>query len=116
MKGPVAHSDIGAAVARRGVEFVEGALRRRALLIPRDRRREPGGARFDRKPERENLVGFPRRHPPHEIATVGLTGEQRSEEHTSELQSLMRISYSVFCLKKKKKTTSQSTRHIDSTQ
>src|SRR3546814_1144686 len=34
----------------------------------------------------------------------------RSEEHTSELQSLMRISYAVFCLKKKKKkdTTRQS--------
>src|SRR3546814_3994301 len=31
-------------------------------------------------------------------------GEGRSEEHTSELQSLMRISYAVFCLKKKKKT------------
>src|SRR3546814_5659199 len=30
--------------------------------------------------------------------------EMRSEEHTSELQSLMRISYAVFCLKKKKKT------------
>src|SRR3546814_9974629 len=29
-------------------------------------------------------------------------GKQRSEEHTSELQSLMRISYAVFCLKKKK--------------
>src|SRR3546814_3211030 len=29
----------------------------------------------------------------------------RSEEHTSELQSLMRISYAVFCLKKKKNTT-----------
>src|SRR3546814_3983629 len=29
----------------------------------------------------------------------------RSEEHTSELQSLMRISYAVFCLKKKTKTT-----------
>src|SRR3546814_1275461 len=29
---------------------------------------------------------------------------ERSEEHTSELQSLMRISYAVFCLKKKKKT------------
>src|SRR3546814_4153762 len=29
-------------------------------------------------------------------------GEVRSEEHTSELQSLMRISYAVFCLKKKK--------------
>src|SRR3546814_2849096 len=33
-----------------------------------------------------------------------LTPEWRSEEHTSELQSLMRISYAVFCLKKKNKT------------
>src|SRR3546814_7047158 len=31
-------------------------------------------------------------------------GSMRSEEHTSELQSLMRISYAVFCLKKKNKT------------
>src|SRR3546814_8162697 len=31
----------------------------------------------------------------------------RSEEHTSELQSLMRISYAVFCLKKKNNTTTQ---------
>src|SRR3546814_8435636 len=33
---------------------------------------------------------------------------RRSEEHTSELQSLMRISYAVFCLKKKKKNTLRS--------
>src|SRR3546814_10607050 len=33
---------------------------------------------------------------------------QRSEEHTSELQSLMRISYAVFCLKKKKKSTNNN--------
>src|SRR3546814_2052394 len=33
----------------------------------------------------------------------------RSEEHTSELQSLMRISYAVFCLKKKKKDTTSHT-------
>src|SRR3546814_4704433 len=35
----------------------------------------------------------------------GFSGHGRSEEHTSELQSLMRISYAVFCLKKKKHTT-----------
>src|SRR3546814_5302648 len=34
-------------------------------------------------------------------ASIAVTGEKRSEEHTSELQSLMRISYAVFCLKKK---------------
>src|SRR3546814_3868456 len=33
------------------------------------------------------------------------TGAERSEEHTSELQSLMRISYAVFCLKKKNNLT-----------
>src|SRR3546814_7665063 len=35
----------------------------------------------------------------------------RSEEHTSELQSLMRISYAVFCLKKKKNYTKRSDTH-----
>src|SRR3546814_4063448 len=35
--------------------------------------------------------------------------EGRSEEHTSELQSLMRISYAVFCLKKKKNKTNKNT-------
>src|SRR3546814_1859233 len=34
-------------------------------------------------------------------------GDERSEEHTSELQSLMRISYAVFCLKKKKNKSNQ---------
>src|SRR3546814_7285294 len=35
-------------------------------------------------------------------AALGQGADHRSEEHTSELQSLMRISYAVFCLKKKK--------------
>src|SRR3546814_2093189 len=38
----------------------------------------------------------------------------RSEEHTSELQSLMRISYAVFCLKKKKKNIILTTNKIPS--
>src|SRR3546814_2610831 len=40
-----------------------------------------------------------------EIPIIGqrVTNKARSEEHTSELQSLMRISYAVFCLKKKNK-------------
>src|SRR3546814_2035855 len=37
---------------------------------------------------------------------------RRSEEHTSELQSLMRISYAVFCLTKKKHTTTNTTKRI----
>src|SRR3546814_2848238 len=40
----------------------------------------------------------------------------RSEEHTSELQSLMRISYAVFCLKKKNKRTKITNNYADSTQ
>src|SRR3546814_10063684 len=35
------------------------------------------------------------------VLVLALGGDVRSEEHTSELQSLMRISYAVFCLKKK---------------
>src|SRR3546814_1035833 len=42
-----------------------------------------------------------RLHPPIAFGHA-IFGEKRSEEHTSELQSLMRISYAVFCLKKKK--------------
>src|SRR3546814_2523583 len=50
------------------------------------------------------------RHPDALASPVSRTRSQagarnrRSEEHTSELQSLMRISYAVFCLKKKKQT------------
>src|SRR3546814_7164695 len=39
----------------------------------------------------------------------GWQGSRRSEEHTSELQSLMRNSYAVFCLKKKKKIEDMNT-------
>src|SRR3546814_3804086 len=53
------------------------------------RRRPPAAARRPRRPLGRHL---------------GWTPDRRSEEHTSELQSLMRISYAVFCLKKKTKT------------
>src|SRR3546814_7039968 len=51
----------------------------------------------------------------HSQGVLGAVGQikrlsNRSEEHTSELQSLMRISYAVFCLKKKKKTKKLHTR------
>src|SRR3546814_6631497 len=45
----------------------------------------------------DTIDALRRRGVPHEVVVI------RSEEHTSELQSLMRISYAVFCLKKKKK-------------
>src|SRR3546814_6222972 len=46
----------------------------------------------------EGLPSSSRTHP---NLVVRYKGRERSEEHTSELQSLMRISYAVFCLKKK---------------
>src|SRR3546814_11025952 len=51
------------------------------------------------------LLGQPRQ----QLTQLILQPPRRSEEHTSELQSLMRISYAVFCLKKKKKNTNHKT-------
>src|SRR3546814_3465149 len=45
------------------------------------------------------------------VQGVGVALAERSEEHTSELQSLMRISYAVFCLKKKNTLNSSNTTH-----
>src|SRR3546814_8578653 len=42
------------------------------------------------------------------LSAISVNAASRSEEHTSELQSLMRISYAVFCLKKKKKQCTQN--------
>src|SRR3546814_2856583 len=53
----------------------------------------------DRDPERKGSAVLVRVE-----RSEDLLGRPRSEEHTSELQSLMRISYAVFCLKKKRKT------------
>src|SRR3546814_16355711 len=55
--------------------------------VPAQCRRGDGVERFELQAERPRLRVDP---------------QSRSEEHTSELQSLMRISYAVFCLKKKK--------------
>src|SRR3546814_2179186 len=102
-------------------------LRRRQRAVVRQRGRHAGGL-WNRARQ-----GGGRRLPrPREVSRapdrrrVPLHTHRRSEEHTSELQSLMRISYAVFCLKKKIKnsrtqsnTTSQHTHtneyHIDTT-
>src|SRR3546814_6528346 len=66
------------------------------LAVPRppDRAAVPASRPCPR-PRRRRLLPVRRR---------SFRGGFRSEEHTSELQSLMRISYAVFCLKKKKQT------------
>src|SRR3546814_3738858 len=53
-------------------------------------------------------IPVPREEKQQQAAAGGGPAPHRSEEHTSELQSLMRISYAVFCLKKKKKRKTKS--------
>src|SRR3546814_6546368 len=97
-----------AADGRHGPEAV---FRRR----DRDVRPDPGGLSDERQPWRrtqyaaglaaaaEELAALvQQRNPGAEQPCLALGADGRSEEHTSELQSLMRISYAVFCLKKKK--------------
>src|SRR3546814_2319658 len=76
---------------------------RYALPNPQSRIPNPGPAHALHPPRRRR--NRHRRHRALRAARGGVRGAPRSEEHTSELQSLMRISYAVFCLKKKKKAT-----------
>src|SRR3546814_6542250 len=62
------------------------------------------GSRFAQ--QAGNLIGFGR---------MVDGADARSEEHTSELQSLMRISYAVFCLKKKNISTNNITKYLKQT-
>src|SRR3546814_9531410 len=64
---------------------------------------EPGGGMPRGRNRREPGGGMPAKMPANQKKPRWLTWGRwlRSEEHTSELQSLMRISYAVFCLKKK---------------
>src|SRR3546814_1149833 len=84
----------------------------------RHRRSQDGNARRQRKHHRQQRIAKRQdgeHQPDHRIGKAYdddvapfvlevVPSIGRSEEHTSELQSLMRISYAVFCLKKKKKT------------
>src|SRR3546814_3979318 len=76
------------------------------FLSPRSGREAPA-----RRPRRRRDAGrrycFQARLPAPPFPARRQVHGQRSEEHTSELQSLMRISYAVFCLKKKKRSKTQ---------
>src|SRR3546814_7095223 len=67
--------------------------------------RLPGGA-YQATPAGERMAAAAERM---EDEALAVERDIRSEEHTSELQSLMRISYAVFCLKKKKPSTTTQT-------
>src|SRR3546814_8234918 len=68
-------------------------------LVRRDR-----GPHTGEEAERQAPESIERTAPGSLWQRPGQPGDQRSEEHTSELQSLMRNSYAVFCLKKKNNT------------
>src|SRR3546814_10874369 len=66
------------------------------------RRNRPTAAAYSLQAPRDRIRRHARsRLPLRRTAPVRHARDDRSEEHTSELQSLMRISYAVFCLKKK---------------
>src|SRR3546814_3371871 len=75
-------------------------------------------ARGERPPPRSASATTPPKETSHETESRlhhHWPYRKRSEEHTSELQSLMRISYAVFCLKKKQQQTNQLRQCIEKT-
>src|SRR3546814_1062849 len=92
---PVLDDQLGVDPVRR--EVVQHTVIGLSIDTPEPRAADIGDARRELEPEEvENAEN-----------RVGIAGRIRSEEHTSELQSLMRISYAVFCLKKKKRNKEQ---------
>src|SRR3546814_3570308 len=95
----------------RTVARARRTLRRARRTHPPAGRREPQPAPAARTAGRRTLAvageeragTFARRGDDRPAQVIGAAHVSRSEEHTSELQSLMRISYAVFCLKKKKR-------------
>src|SRR3546814_1135318 len=72
--------------------------------------RQRGGGRQPTENRRLQIITarLGKRPPAAQQQPVALTARPRTEEHTSGLQALMRISYAVFCLQKKKMLTSKS--------
>src|SRR3546814_8727760 len=96
-------------IARAELGLDSGRADRRTPRHPLGRG-EAGGQRRHALRGLQRIAG--RDEPPQFVEVERVDGVQaRSEEHTSELQSLMRISYAVFCLKKKK-TKLQITPHV----
>src|SRR3546814_9158083 len=75
----------------------------RARSVPSSRQQSGVKWRASGSAGRESVVGQSLCYGVQQLGVSPLARASRSEEHTSELQSLMRISYAVFCLKKKQK-------------
>src|SRR3546814_6947692 len=81
------------------------------LLAARRPRLYAGASGYEEAARARRSARLQRRHVPGLERDCG-EEPRRSEEHTSELQSLMRISYAVLCLKKKKSTTNIIKYHL----
>src|SRR3546814_1941758 len=91
------HRLIGHHLVQRACPRVPDALRAREQLLPELGQGDAARLALEQRQAEQILERADR------AADSRLGQVQRSEEHTSELQSLMRISYAVFCLKKKTK-------------
>src|SRR3546814_7990300 len=96
---PIAARSPGA-VATASISTSTATRRRSSTMPPMRRSREANRASMSKTARRRSPT--PARST---VKAAILASTRRSEEHTSELQSLMRISYAVFCLKKKKNKT-----------
>src|SRR3546814_4002420 len=74
------------------------------------------GGRNEEREDREDQPSKNQSPSKNFVASANPLVSERSEEHTSELQSLMRISYAVFCLKKKKMNNKHDTHTKNTTQ
>src|SRR3546814_1255238 len=101
------HRLIGHHLVQRACPRVPDALRAREQLLPELGQGDAARLALEQR-QAEQILERADRAADSRLGQVQFGGRladaaERSEEHTSELQSLMRISYAVFCLKKKKK-------------
>src|SRR3546814_9228578 len=94
-----------------------GRIKTQGLQVACEHLQRRDAPRLDRgdelAPRRERKIGPAPKTEALRISEVLHRRRARSEEHTSELQSLMRISYAVFCLKKKKRNNTSLKTNTD---